>query len=398
VRVTVDAIDPPSPAPTLTMDLFDRGTLTPEQVTFGPLRAGTHTYRGSLAFLCPDACRLVDLSVTPNSPVAVAQTGRAESLTLEVRSITEEVARGRWAGVQAGLRTLSRWTSTSGGVALHTAGDALVGAFRLPANGTSVTVAPRDVPRALPVVVTPSTASFASGDGGPLVAGLDGGTVSGHTVGEVPALPGVGTKGVLADLSTAELFLSGPLTLDVPEVWLSAHPPAGIVHRLREQRIVVLGSTTAAKAVGSLSHDGISLAYLLYLIAAIAAAALVVGATSFAMVAAARRRADELAALRALGVGPRALRRALSLEQAIVLGLGLVTGVGAGVGAAAVALRSVPEFSGTSAGLPLDLGLPPVVIAVTAASLLVGFGCAALWNSRAVVRRTTSDQLAAGEG
>jgi putative ABC transport system permease protein len=398
VRVTVDALRPPSPAPDLTLDLFDRSTQTPEQVTFGALVAGTHTYSGSLAYLCPSGCRLVDLGVTWSSPVAVARTGASSTVSLQVRAIAERVGGGRWTPVRAGLEDVSRWTSTTGGVSLRATSSGLVGLFHLSPGGTTVTLAPRDVPRALPVIVTPSSAGFSSGDGGPLVAGLDAATIPGRTFGEVTALPGVGTDAVLSDLGTAELFLSGPLTRDVPEVWLSSHPPAGIFRRLHAQGIKVTATQTTAEAIGALSHDGISLAYLLYLIAAIASGALVIGATAFAMVAAARRRAHELAAVRALGVQARALRRALSLEQAIVMGLGLLTGMGAGVGAAAVALRSVPEFSGAGAGLPLDLGLPPVVVVVTGVVLLVAFGSAVFWNARAVVRRTAPEQLAAGDG
>lgn len=396
VEVTVDASYAVQPAPDLTMDLFDRDTQTPEQVTFGPVRPGTHTYRGSLAFLCTGGCRLVDLALSWTPAVSVARTGDA-TVSLGVRSLVERVA-GEWRHVAAGLGDARRWTDPSGAVRLSAGSGTLDGVFRLAPNGTAVTVAPRDAPRALPVLVTPRTASFASGDGGPLVAGLDGGSVPGHTVGEVPALPGVGTSAVLANLHTAELFLSGPFTYDVPEVWLAKDAPPGIVRRLRAHGVRVVSTQTTAAAERSLAHDGISLAYLLYLVSAAAAGLLVVGATAFAMVSAARRREDELAALRSLGVSRRTLRRTVLVEQALVLGTALVAGTAAGLVSAAVALRSVPEFASQGGGPPLDLGLPPLVVAVTAAVLVVALGLVAQWHARTVARRATPDRLGGASG
>lgn len=396
VEVRVDARFSASPAPDLTMDLFNLDTQTPEQVTFGGLRHGVHTYRGPLSFLCVGGCRLVDLAVSWSPPLSVAASGRPASVSLQVRSMAEQDRRRGWTPVRASLSDVKRWTSPSGGVRIGSSGGTLDARLQVASNGTPATVAPRDVPAALPVIVTPRTASFSSGDGGPIVAGLDGASVSGHTVGDVPALPGVGGNAVLVDLGTAELFLSGPFTYSSSEVWLAKSAPADIVQRLRAHGIVVTSRRTARAAQQALGHDGISLAYLLYLASSIAAGLLVVGATTFALLAAARRREDELAALRAVGVDARSLRRALWLEQLLVLGAALLAGVASGLAAAAVALRSMPEFASRGAGPPLDLGIPPVVVAVTVAALVAVLACLTAWHARAVVRGATAERLGAG--
>lgn len=398
VRVTVDTTANAVPAPQLSMDLFNEATQTPEQVTFGPLQSGTHTYGGTLSFLCTGGCRLTDLALgwAPTSSLSGASSSGA-SVSLDVEAIAEQGPSGRWTPLRASLHDAARWMSPSGGVRLAGSANGLAGRFKLDSFGAPVTIAPADVPRALPVVVTPTSASLASGDGGPLVVGLDGGTISGHTVGRVPALPGVGPDAVLSNLATADLFLAGPFESDFPEVWLSSTAPPGIVHALRAHGVVVTGTETVAAQERALAHSGVSLAYLLYLVSAAAAGVLVVGATAFVVVSGARRRETELAALRAVGVDARALRRSVWTEQALVLGTGVVAGAAAGMVAALVALRSVPEFVGHSTGPPLVLGLPPLVLAVSIGGLLLALGATVVLGASAVVRGATVDRLGAGQ-
>ena len=398
VQLTADAHFGVKPAPSLTMDLFDLGTQTPEQVTFGALHRGTHTYRGSLSFLCTGGCRLVDLAFSWSPAVAVAGAGRPARVSFEVRTVSDQAPGRGLTPVAADLARAALWTSPSGGVRLLGHSGTLEADFRLAPNATPATIAPRDVPPALPVIVTPESSSFASGDGGPLVTGLDGASVSGHTVGDVAALPGVGTGAVLADLRTAELFLSGPFTYTASEVWLASGAPSGIIGRLRDHGVIVRKVVTAAQAQRALAHDGVSLAYLLYVVSALTAGLLVVGATVFGLVSSSRRREDELASLRAVGVDVRSLRRAVWMEQILVFGAGLVAGTAAGVVGAAVALRSVPEFVSRGSGPPLDLGLPPLVVAGTAAVLVMVVGALTAWQARATVRRATAERLGTSHG
>ncbi len=396
LSVTVDASGFPStldPLPVLAADVFDVSTQFPSRVTLGPLRPGTHRYLGSLFADCPRGCHLLDLSVTW-SPRA-SQVTRGRNVTLAITAMGERV-HGRWLAVRAGLGSDRSWMTLIGNAHLFDDGGALGARFVLTDGGTMV-IAPADVPRALPVVATPTSNSTASGHDGPLVVGLDGSTLPGHTVGVVPSLPGVGTHAVLTNLSTAEGYLSGQLITDTQEVWLARTAPRSIIGRLAAHGVRVVRATTAAAAVRRLSHSGLDLAYLLYLVAAVAAGILVLSATAFALSSAARRRQSELAALRAVGIGARSLRRAVRAEQALVLGAGVIVGTLAGAISATVALRSVPEFAFKSPGPPLELGLPAGDLAVTIGAIVVGLMATVALGSTVVVRGAKVTRLTGGQ-
>jgi putative ABC transport system permease protein len=396
LSVSVDASGFPSsldPAPVLAADVFDVTTQFPSRVTLGPLRPGAHRYTGSLFADCPRGCHLLDLAVTW-SPKA-SQATRARRVTLAVESMDEEV-HGRWLPVRAGLRDDHAWTTLLGSARLFDDDGALGARFELRDGGT-LAIAPADVPPALPVVATPTSNSTASGHGGPLVVGLDSSTLPGRTVAVVPSLPGVGTQAVLTNLATAEGYLSGRLITDTLEVWLARTAPHSIIGRLRSHGVRVLRSTTAAAAVRRLSHSGLDLAYLLYLVAAAAAGILLLGATAFALSSAARRRQGELAALRAVGISGRALRRAVQIEQTLVNGAGVVVGIISGAIAATVALRSVPEFAFKSPGPPLELGLPAGDLTAAVGAILVGLAATVALGSSVVVRGAKVTRLTGGQ-
>lgn len=386
------------PVPRLVMNVFVVGAQYLARVTLGPLDPGTRRYTGHLPAGCSSGCRLDDLSVTwaPFTTRAILAT-RPPSLTLRVLSLAQLSGRGSWSAVAAGVGDPADWTSTSGGARLFGTGGAL--GVRLPLNwyGVPVTFAPADVPQALPVLVTPTSASTASGDDGPLVVGLDGQTLAGRSVGEVPALPGVGPDAVLANLQTVEQYQSKAFRTVTTEVWLAKTAPPAVVARLRSHGVDVIGTHTAAATVAGLSRSGLNLAYLLYLVAAIAAALVAISTTAFALSSGARRRGTELAAMRAVGIGERPLRRALRAEQALVLATGTAMGVLAGAVAAAVALRSVPEFVATSPGPPLELGLPFADLLVMIAAVVTALALVVVVGTSIVVRGATVDRLAGGQ-
>ncbi len=391
ISVTADFTGTLHGSPELAANVYDIDTQFSSRITLGRLRPGAHRYEGGLYAYCPGGCRLLDLTVTWSTKTTV----HAPTVTLGITSIAERSRSGSWTPLDAGLGDLHRWTSPSGRVQLQKAGEGLEMRFSLNTFGT-VNIAPADVPKALPVVVTPTSQSTASGDGGPLVVGLDGSTLSGHQVGDVPALPGVGTDSVLVDLQAAERYLTDGFMTDTTQVWLSSGAPPSIFAALRQHGLRVVGVATGAGAVAKLTRSGLSLAYLLYLVAAAAAALLVVGATAFTLSSAARRRQGELSALRAVGVDAATLRRAVWAEQALVLGAGVLVGVLAGSVAAAVALRSVPEFVAKTPGLPLQLGLPVAFLTVAIAAVLLALVLTVLVGSSVIVRGATVVRLVGG--
>jgi ABC-type lipoprotein release transport system permease subunit len=129
------------------------------------------------------------------------------------------------------------------------------------------------------------------------------------------------------------------------------------------------------------------------LIASVAAAVLVIGATAFAVVAGARRREGELAALRAIGIPPGSLRRSLEAEMGLVLGTGLLLGTIAGLVAAVFALKSVPEVAASLAGPPLEMGLPGIPLVITLAVLVLVLGATVRLGAEVFVRSASAETL-----
>ena len=97
-----------------------------------------------------------------------------------------------------------------------------------------------------------------------------------------------------------------------------------------------------------------------------------------------RRRGYELAALEAVGISPRTLRRATAAEQGSVFGIGLLVGLAAGLIGSWLALPSTPVFVDTSTGPPLVLGLPWALLATLTVGVVVVFVVVSLAVARVV--------------
>jgi hypothetical protein len=292
--------------------------------------------------------------------------------------------------VSAGVHTPARWQSGSG-VQIGGTATGLDVTLHVDADGEVAAFGPADVPASLPAVVTGSTA------GGPALAvGLDGGTINVRPVATVDALPGVGAGSTMVNLTAAERVQQGPMQFTTLEVWLAAGAPSDIVRRLAAAGIYPIGQRSAVAQEATLSATGVSLAYALFLYAAIAALALALGSTVVVVVAAARRRADELASLQAVGVARRSLRRALLIEQGLVVGVGAVLGLAAGVGAAALALPSIPEFTSLGAGPPLGYTLPAAALGVTLLVIVASLAATVGIAARLTVRHGSATSLGGG--
>jgi ABC-type antimicrobial peptide transport system permease subunit len=106
-----------------------------------------------------------------------------------------------------------------------------------------------------------------------------------------------------------------------------------------------------------------------------------------------RRRAFELAVLRAIGVPSRTLMRSLLGEQLLVLGPGVLLGIGAGLLGALMALPSVPEFASSVGAPPVELVFAVVPIVAMVVVLVVLLAVAASLASLATLRLATWDRL-----
>jgi len=391
LRVSLNATVAAQPAPQLSLDLFDQSFQAPQQVVLGNLVAGHRNYEASIAGLCLETCTLTDLAVTwaPSSG-ATTPTGTAR---VEISSISD-LHGGRWESVSAGLGRARRWTSPTGGAQLATSPGRLSALFTLNPNAAAVAIAPADVPTALPTVLTATAAAVDSPSGEPsMIVGLDGSTVKAHAIAQVPALPRVGDDAALVDLRMAQRVLSGPFVNDTTEVWLSTDAPADISSRLAANGVSVVGMDSVAERQAASVHSSVNLAYTLFLIAGLAAAALAIGTTAFALAAGARRRSAELAAMLAIGISGVSLRRSSEAEQALALGIGLLFGAGAGLAAAAVALRSVPEFVALGPGPPLEIALPFALLAALLLSMAALLWLVVRLGSSMLIREATIEKI-----
>jgi ABC-type antimicrobial peptide transport system permease subunit len=156
-------------------------------------------------------------------------------------------------------------------------------------------------------------------------------------------------------------------------VWLAADAPASITSALRAAGLDVVSTQSVDARTAELDRSGTALALRLFLLAALVALVLGAGtllANSYVVI---RRRAYELAALRALGAPRSVLVRAARREQVVLALTGLLLGAASGLGAAAVALPPLIDATGSD-GPPLWYGpawLPVVVVLVVVLALLV---------------------------
>ena len=162
--------------------------------------------------------------------------------------------------------------------------------------------------------------------------------------------------------------------------------------RLRRAGLLVQNVTTTSQRVAALGRQGPALGLLLLLVCAVAAAVLAVGGTAVSLLADARRRLFELAALRVIGVSRRTLRASAVAEQALLLGAALVLGLPSGYAAAVLVLPVVPEFSDPT---PTALRFrPPVPVALGCAlAFAVLLGVTAVIAGRALVRAAVPSRL-----
>ena len=382
ITVRVHALSPP-------------GSVVSADVTTGasPVSLGTLPGRGTVTLTgqlvgCP--CVLQDLDLSPSTRSLTAPvTGSVTISRLEVHR------RSGWVPVGQGkvLADARRWRpghADNPPDRLQAVPAGLDWQFTgRPHQDAILASVNRPVP--LPAVVAATMLSrgqaLASG------VGLDGCPLQLRVVSAAAVVPGAPRQGGIVDRHYAELAAGKNIPQASQQVWLAPGDQAAIVQRLRAAGVHVQSVRSAAAIAAVFARQGPALASVLFLADAAAAALLAVGAAILGLYLSARRRRYEYAALTASGVRRGTLRRAVLAELALVLGFGTVIGVGAGLIAAAMALRSVPEFVHTPAAPPLSYAPSPVPLALllgTAAGLLIVASVAA---SAMLIRGISLDQL-----
>ena len=401
LRFIVDLRAAVSPRPSLELGIFNLQYGAAVSVAVGPLRPGRHSYDVSLGGYCATICRLQSITASWSGP---ATAGANDEATIPVDIDQIAVRSGtRFAPVAAGLVDKGHWrvTESAPGApsSLRESSSGLAVSFRYVAGQAPPVIAPADVPKLLPAVVTNIVASLSgsgpTGSTDDSILNLDGSPLDINGAIQVAAIPSVGTNAVLVDLTDALRDESLPDIYTTKQVWLSpeAGSGAGILKRLGHEGIEVLSVKSARSIETGFQQDGPTLAFELFLVVGAESALLATGSMLFAVAAETRRRAVEAVALRSVGLPWRNLVTATAGELGIVCGTGLLAGAVAGVAAAHFSLSSVPEFTGLSPGPTLSYALPVTWLALFLGGAAVMLGIALTVSIVLVSVASTPDKL-----
>ncbi|MEV6343828.1 hypothetical protein [Actinoplanes sp. NPDC051851] len=202
-------------------------------------------------------------------------------------------------------------------------------------------------------------------------------------VAELPAIPAVGRRGVLVDITQAERFVTEKVQAQSPQVWLSAAAPPDVLDRLAAHGLAVVDDVRATTAHRRLDRQGAAVALRFHVLAGVLATLLGAGALVLTVAVDRRRRTGDLTALRVQG-----LSRAVAGQTAFWAYPALVT-VAAVIGPAVALLGwaltgwALPLTGTTGADLPVPGRPPPGTVVVTGAAVGVVLAATAL----AVTRR-----------
>jgi hypothetical protein len=267
---------------------------------------------------CSEGCAFAGITFSPRfdtttptrvdvSVHGVAADGRPVPVTLNRTNA--------WLGAAVGDGTSVRFVSADG---------ALRAVVATSDRGSPV-LAYAEAPARLPVLAARAAISEPGARAGSMVDYA--GDVAPFAVRRfVQPLPVMLDTGAVADLNYLRVRVLGFDREASWSVWLGPHAPKDAVARLVRAGLIVQNRVTESSRRAELGRQGPALGLLLLLVCAIAAAVLAVGGTAVALLADARRRSFELAALRVVGVGRRTLRRSAVAEQLLLLGAAVLLG------------------------------------------------------------------------
>jgi ABC-type antimicrobial peptide transport system permease subunit len=184
---------------------------------------------------------------------------------------------------------------------------------------------------------------------------------------------------------------TAPNPLDY-QVWLSPSASPGLQGALAKQGLDIVSVESIAEGEARLDRGGGALALRLFLLAALVALVLGAGTLLANAYVVIRRRAYELAALRAIGAPRAVLVRSARREQVTLALTGLVLGAASGIVAAGFALPPLLESAGAD-GPPLWYGPAWLPVLGVVAAVLVLLVVVADVGARRTVRRALPELL-----
>lgn len=296
---------------------------------------------------------------------------------------------GGWHRARADLAGDGQWQAVSTGAAPpHPTSAGLK--LSAHAGGTDTpTWRVADRPRRLPALVTGTAVAAGSHHG---IAGLDGDVLPIISISTGPALPGIGANEVILNRTFAQRAMQGESGA-IETVWLAPSAMATFPHRLEQAGVTIVSRSNAAHQTALYERQGPELALLLFLCGAALGAALAAGGCVLTSYLSGRRRTYEIAALLAQGVPRRTLFVALTLEQGLMLGFGIVVGAAAGILGAALALPTIPEFADNPTAPPMLYGLHTSLVAGTLAATVAVLAIVVAASSAGLLRDSRFTQL-----
>jgi putative ABC transport system permease protein len=362
----------------------------PAQVALGLLVPGTSTYSVDLPSCVDAPCTLTAFTfVHPVDQPATAVTGTVSlGPASDVSGPVDLTAPGR-----------TGWRSGGSSLAPPIAGGAVASSVQ--GGRLTIEISPdllsdaaievADHPVSLPVVQgSDLVADPSRSTQFPVVAGLDGRFVA-ITPGGSGVLPQLLRSGTLADLPYALALMGTPPNPIDYQVWLSPSASPAVRASLAAAGVEVLRVDSSDRRESELDRGGAALALRLFLVAALVALVLGAGTLLANAYVVIRRRAYELAALRALGARRSVLVRAGRREQVVLALAGVVLGAASGLVAAGVALPALLESA--AAGPSPWFGPAWLPVAALLGAVLVLLVVVADVGARRTVRRALPELL-----
>ena len=337
----------------------------------GILRSGPGTLP------CADGCRLVWIGLLSTDP-----EGQAYGAATTITRIATSTGSGADRAVSSDWLSPRRWQDRVGSAGdassrptgtVFATDDGLRVSWADPAGGGSPSIAPRDAPQLLPVLIGAASRvlPFPGIEHAVSGIGLDGQTQVLGTAGRVPSLPRLLDDGAMADLGVAGRLSDPSTSVADHEVWLTPGSHPAVLAALRADGVQVTGTRTLAAAERHAERHPVTLAAVLGVpVAAVALLLTVLAVLAVGLVGAATRSTD-LAALRSAGVDGRRTRRALVLGAFLPTAMGTALGAVAGTLATLLIADRLPLRDGAAPPVGLLVGPGPVLATVVGSALLL---------------------------
>ncbi len=358
----------------LGVSIFGETYQNSKTIFVGPIVAGLHNYTIPLAGLCTGTCRLTGLApnwVNPFNPYS-------KKVAFVLHGVAERQG-GQWRDVRFGAGHPGTWDAQPSSIHVTSTGRPCCQvAFSIPGvqlQSSGLILSPVNLPAATPAIVSTriEITDPPVPPRGNLTLNLDGSLLTVHPLAFVSTLPLLGDHGALVDYVFAQRAIIRRGNDTTYQVWLAPSASPAILQRLRTDGVVIGPIALASTRLGELDHSGVALAYTVALFVAPIAALLAIGTVSFVIVLDGRRRRREFTSLSLDGVPTATVRRALLVENAMVLGVALVVGAAIGFATDSLAFTSLPEFAAGTGGLPISRAVPitPFLGAVAILALLL---------------------------